>query len=62
MPLVVILIILGLVVGGVGFVLEAFAWLLFIGIALIVAGAIFGARLLRGGRRRSASSDTSMRR
>jgi hypothetical protein len=57
MPIVIILIVLGLLIGGLSFVIEAFAWLLAVGIVLVLIGALLGARALRGRRRRPLESD-----
>ena len=45
MGVVVILIILALIFGGVGFLVEGLLWLLVIAVVLLVAGAIAGSRL-----------------
>lgn len=50
MGLVVIIIILALVFGVLGALVEGLLWLLFIGIALLVIGAVVGF-LRRGGSR-----------
>lgn len=42
MPVVVVLVILGLIFGGIGLLVEAFAWALVIGLVLLVAGAVAG--------------------
>lgn len=44
MPLIILLIILALVFGGVGLLVEGLMWLLIISLALMVAGAVLGAR------------------
>lgn len=56
MPVVIVLVVLGLLIGGLSFVLEAFAWLLAVGIALVVVGAILGVRTARR-RERPVGSD-----
>ncbi|WP_169786763.1 hypothetical protein [Nitriliruptor alkaliphilus] len=50
MGIVVLLIILALVFGGIGLLVEGLFWLLIISVALVVAGGVMGARG-RGARR-----------
>ena len=44
MPIIIILIILALIFGGVGLLVEGLMWLLIISLALVIAGAVFGVR------------------
>lgn len=44
MGLVIILIVLALIFGGIGLLVEGLMWLLIISVVLLVAGAISGAR------------------
>lgn len=44
MGIIVVLIILALIFGGIGFLIEGLLWLLVIAAVLLVAGAIAGAR------------------
>lgn len=48
MGIVIILIILALIFGGIGFLVEGLFWLLVISLILLVVGAVLGARA-RGG-------------
>lgn len=48
MGIVIILIILALIFGGIGFLVEGLFWLLVISLILLVVGAVMGARA-RGG-------------
>lgn len=45
MGIVVVLLILALVVGGVGLLIEGLKWLLIIALVLLVIGALSGSRL-----------------
>lgn len=45
MGIIVVLIILALIFGGLGFLIEGLLWLLVIAVVLLVAGAIAGSRL-----------------
>jgi energy-converting hydrogenase Eha subunit C len=44
MGLLVLLVILAVIFGGVGILIEGLAWLLIISLALLVAGVVFGMR------------------
>ena len=44
MGIVIILIILALIFGGIGILVEGLFWLLIIGLILLVVGAVMGAR------------------
>lgn len=44
MGLVIILIILALVFGGIGLLVEGLMWLLIISVVLLIAGAVTGSR------------------
>ena len=59
MPIVIVLVILGLVLGGVSFVVETLAWLLVVGIVLVLVGAALGARAMRGRGRRTGATGTA---
>jgi hypothetical protein len=48
MGIVVLLVILALVFGGVGLLVEGLMWLLIISLVLLVLGAVFGSKA-RGG-------------
>lgn len=47
MTIILILIIAALVFGGIGFLVEAAAWALFVALALVVVGAVMGVMALR---------------
>ncbi|MDQ3461847.1 MAG: hypothetical protein M3471_02245 [Actinomycetota bacterium] len=45
MGIVIVLIVLALIFGGLGFLIEGLLWLLVIAVVLLVAGAIAGSRV-----------------
>jgi hypothetical protein len=55
MGIILLLIILALVFGGIGLLVEGLFWLLVIGVVLLVAGAVMGFTRSRGGGRGSAA-------
>lgn len=46
----IVILVLALVFGGIGFLVEAAAWAFIIAIALVVAGAVMGVMARRGSR------------
>jgi hypothetical protein len=47
MGIVIVLIVLALIFGGLGFLIEGLLWLLVIAVVLLVAGAVAGSRVRR---------------
>jgi hypothetical protein len=44
MPLIILLIVLALIFGGIGLLIEGLMWLLIISLALVIAGGVLGVR------------------
>jgi hypothetical protein len=47
MGIVIVLIVLALIFGGLGFLIEGLLWLLVIAVVLLVVGAVAGSRVRR---------------
>ncbi|CAN5826126.1 hypothetical protein BH24ACT2_BH24ACT2_18980 [soil metagenome] len=48
MGIVIVLIVLALIFGGLGFLIEGLLWLLVIAVVLLVVGAVAGSRVRSG--------------